>query len=234
LTISQIDELALAPILQLPGEAFLDVMTMFLRDIDAVYFNDKSLDDPEAFHIRNVLARRLMTSRQWEWQCHDLSDTITTHLGPAIAVLLFNDYGHFQAPKCYLFPQAIERLGPLLPLLKTLAESGPFLFVARTLLNLLEVSPKPAHLPIICAAATSWLSVHPDNGDFWIGRAVGRRVCVLLEKVLALEPGLLSTNQPLRREIDDLLGKLIRLGVAEAHRLEEALREKNGATSGCA
>jgi hypothetical protein len=166
-----------------------------------------------------------MTSRQWEWQRRDLSYTITTHLGPAIASLLFNDFGHFQPPKCYLFPKGIERLGPFLSLLQELAESGPFLFVATTLLNLLEVSPKPAHLPVICAAARSWLSAHPDNREFWIGQAVGRRVCAHLEAILAIEPGLFATDQPARREIDGLLGKLIRLGVAEAHRLEEAIRQ---------
>jgi hypothetical protein len=47
LTISQIDELALAPILELPGEAFLDVMTIFLRSVDDVYFNGKALGDAD-------------------------------------------------------------------------------------------------------------------------------------------------------------------------------------------
>ena len=225
LTIPQIDELALGLILELPGEAFLDAMTIFLRSVDEVFFNDKLLSDAEAVHIRTALARRLMTSRQWEWHRRDLSDTMTTHLGPAIAALFFSDFGHFQPAKCYLFPQAIERLGPFLSLLKELAEAGPFLSVATTLLNLLEVSPKPAHLPVICAAAKSWLTAHPESSEFWIGQAVGRRVCVVIEKIFALQPGLFAMDQPPRREIDDLLGKLIRLGVAEAHRLEEALRQ---------
>jgi len=40
-----------------------------------------------------------------------------------------------------------------------------------------------------------------------------------------LAPNSFAPDQPARREIDDVLGKLIRLGVAEAHRLEKALRE---------
>jgi len=225
LTIPQSDELALGLILGLPGEAFLDVTTIFVRSVDDVYFNGTDLGDTEAVHIRTTLARRLMTSRQWEWQRRDLSDSIGTHLAPALAVLLFNDYGHFLPSKCYLLEKGIDRLPPFLPLLQELAESGPFLFMAATLFNLLEVSPRPAHLPLIFAAAQSWLAAHPDDREFWIGQAIGRRVCLVIEAILRLAPNSFAPDRPARREIDDALGKLIRLGVAEAHRLEEALRE---------
>ena len=225
LTIPQIDELALGLILGLPGEAFFDVTTIFVRRVDDVYFNGTDLGDVEAVHIRTTLARRLLTSRQWEWQRRDLSDSIFTHLGPALAVLLFNDYGAFLPSKCYLLEKGIDRLPPFLPLLQELAESGPFLFMATTLLNVLEVSPRPAHLPLIFAAAQSWLAAHPDDTEFWIGQAIGRRVCLVIEAILRLAPNSLLPDQPARHEIDDVLGKLIRLGVAEAHRLEKALRE---------
>ena len=209
----------------MPGEAFLDVMTVFLRRVDDVYFNGTALDDIAAVHIRTTLARCLMASREWEWQRRDLSDRITTHLGPAIATLVFDDFGHFQPAKCYLSPKSIDRLDPFLPVLQELAESGPFLFMTTTLLNLLEVSPRPAHLGLVCAAAKSWLIAHPDSRDFWIGQAIGRRVCSLIEAILSLDPNLFSSSQPVRRETDDLLGRLVRLGVSEAHRLEEALHK---------
>lgn len=224
LTVPEIDESALGLILGLPGEAFLDVMTIFLRSVDNVYFNGTALGDAEAVHIRTVLGRRLMTSRQWEWQCRDLSDSITTHLGPAIASLAFNDFGHFQPAKSYLFQKGIDRLPPFIPVLSELAESGPFLFVATVVLNLLEVSPRTAHLRLVCGAAQKWISAHPESREFWVGHAIGRRVCTLLAAILALDPKLFGTDQPVRREIDALLGKLIRLGVSESHGLEEALR----------
>ena len=176
-------------------------------------------------HIRATIAHRLMTSRQWEWQRCDLSDSITSYLGPAIAVLLFNDFGHFQPAKCYLLPKGIDRLEPSLPLLQELAESGPFLFMATTLLNLLEVSPRPAHLGLIRAAAKSWLAAHPDSRGFWIEHSIGRRVCSVLAAILAIDPGLFAPDQRARQEIDDFLGRLVRLGVSEAHRLEESLRQ---------
>jgi hypothetical protein len=225
LTVPQIDELALGLILGLPGEAFLDVTTIFVRSVDDLYFNGTDLGDAEAVHIRTALARRLMASRLWEWQRRKLSDSVFMHLARALAVLLFNDYGYFQPAKCYLLEKGIDRLPPFLPLLKELAESGPFLFMATTMLNLLEVSPRPAHLPLIFAAAKSWLAAHPDDREFWIGQAIGQRVCLVIEAILPLAPNSFVPEQPARREIDDVLGKLIRLGVAEAHRLEKALRE---------
>lgn len=223
LTLPEIDAFALRLVLGAPGEAFLDMTTVFVRCVDDVYFNGTDLGDEQAVHIRTALARHLMESRQWKWQCHDLSDSITTHLGPAIAVLLFNDFGHFQPAKCYLLPKGIDRMDPFLPLLKELAENGPFLFMAETLLNVLKVSPRPSHLSVVCAAVKGWLVAHPDSTDFWIGHAVGRRVCSVIEAFVALEPGLLAPDQPARREVENFLGKLVRLGVSEAHRLEEAI-----------
>jgi len=225
LTVPQIDELALGLILGLPGEAFLDVTAIFVRSVDDVYFSGTDVGEVEAVHIRTTLAHRLMTSRLWEWQRRELSDSIVTHLARALAVLLFNDNGDLLPSKCYLRERGIDRLTPFLPLLQELAESGPFLFVATTLLNLLEVSPRPAHLPLTCAAAKSWLAAHPDDTEFWIGQAVGQRVCSVIEAILTLAPNSFAPDQPARREIDDVLGKLVRLGVAEAHRLEKALRE---------
>ena len=68
-------------------------------------------------------------------------------------------------------------------------------------------------------------AAHADDSEFWIGRAIGRRVCSVIEATLTLAPNSFAPDQPGRREIDDVLGKWIRLGVAEAHRLEKALRE---------
>jgi hypothetical protein len=225
LTIPQVDEFPLELILGLPGEAFMDVTTIFVRSVDAVYFSGTDLGDAEAVHIRTRLARRLKTSRDWEWQRRDLSDSINSHFGPAIAALLFNDFGHFQPAKCYLLPKGIDRLEPYLPLLQEMAENGPFLFVATTLLNLLEVSPRPPHLGLVCAAVKGWMAAHPESRDFWIENGVGRRTCSVVGAILALDPSLFVPEQKTRQEIDDLLGKLVRLGVSEAHRLEEALRQ---------
>ena len=220
----QMHEIALAPICGLPDEAFLDVMTVLLRSVDAVYFDERGLQGIEAVHIRSVLAEKLMKTRDWEWQRRNHSKSISMNLAPALAVLLFNDYGRFQPSKCYLNAKGIDRLDPFLPLLQQIAETGPFLFLAIFLLNLLEVSPRPTHLPLIVAAGKGWLASNPDDRVFWIDHSVGRRLCSVMEAVFTLDPKLFGTDQPLRNDIDSLLSGLVRLGVPEAHALENSVR----------
>ena len=224
LTIEQIDELALSMILKLPGEAFLDAVKLFVRSVDEVYFSGSDMGDSQAVHVREALARRVMASRDWEWQLRrEDSDSISLHLGRAVAALLFNEFDHFQPGKCYLRPKGIDRLGPFLPLFQEVAEKGPFLFIAVNLLNVIEVSPLPAHIGLTCAAAKSWLAAQPDSRGFWIGQAIGRRLCSTIEAIVALDPRAFTPDQPARKDVDDFLGKLVRLGVAEAHHLEDML-----------
>jgi hypothetical protein len=169
-----------------------------VRSVDDVFFNGTDLAGAEAVYIRTTLARRLMRSRLWEWQRRELSDSIPTHLARALAVLVFNDYDYLFPPKCCLLDKGVDRLPAFLPLIQELAESGAFLFMATTLLNLLEVSPRPAHLPLVCAAAKSWLAAHPDDRQLWIGQAIGQRVCSVIEAILTLAPNSLSPGQPAR------------------------------------
>jgi hypothetical protein len=141
-----------------------------------------------------------------------------------VAVVLFNEYWGFQPPKCYLKPKGVDHLGPFLPLLKEVAQSAEFLLAVIALLNLLEVAPRPAHLPVIVAAGVGWLAGRPDNKEFWIDQGIGRRLCSLMEAILASDPKPFASDEPLRKDIDSLLGILVRMGIAEAHRLEERLR----------
>jgi hypothetical protein len=224
LTLDQIDRIALAPIIGLPEEAFFDVTEVFLREVDAAYFNDKTLQPTDAMYIRTALARRLMQTRSWEWERRQRSKSMALPLGRATAVLFFNDYSLFAPAKCYLYPAAIPRLQLFLPVLQDLVEDGPFLFVAIVLLNLLEVAPAPAQLRLISAAGKAWWAANPGETAFWIDAGVGRRVCSLIQAILALGARPLLADQALRKDIDELMAGLIGLGVTEAHELEKALR----------
>jgi hypothetical protein len=64
--------------------------------------------------------------------------------------------------------------------LEKVAERANFLLAVIALLNLLEIAPRAAHLPMIDAAAKAWLSDHPDDSDFWIDQGTGRRLCSLV------------------------------------------------------
>ncbi|MEN3312812.1 MAG: hypothetical protein V7645_2141 [Actinomycetota bacterium] len=220
-----VDELVLTKILSLPEKSFFDVVTVFLRSVDAVYFGNQDIEVADAVRIRSTLADRLITSSGWRWMNASSSASVEMHLGPAIAVFFFNDYGHFQPAKSYLLPPAIDRLDPFLPVLRKLIESGPSLFVALVMLNLLEVSPRAAHLPFAVSAAKTWLSSHPDDAEFWVEYAIGPRVCALIDAAWRQEPALLRRDQTRRGDVDTLLAVLIRLGVAEAKRLEDALAD---------
>lgn len=226
LSLPEIEQIALGPIGSLPDRSFYDVLPPFLRSVDAVYFNDGDLTEPLAVNIRSALATRLMASRGWTWQQRSRSASIETHIGPAIAVLFFNDYGLTQPAKCYLPPAFLDRLAPFLPVLDTLIQSGPSHFVASVTLNLLDVSPRSAHLPFMVAAVQAWLGSYSDDSEFWVAHGFGRRVCVWFEEIVRQEPAALGADTSVRVDVDQVLAALIRLGVAEARRLEEALAGK--------
>lgn len=222
---TEIDELVLTPITSLPDRPFFDVISEFLQSVDTVYFNDGGMNENVAVSVRTSLAQRLMASRGWQRLGGTRSASIEMHLGPAIATMLFNNYLFNQPPKCYLLPLGADRLDPFLPVLGMLAESGPSHFVAVMTLNLVEVAPKSSHLPFIVAAAMAWLRSYPDDTYFWLDYDIGRRVCVLIEGIWRLEPALLDSKQAVRRDVDRLLAALVSLGVVEARRLEETLRQ---------
>jgi GNAT superfamily N-acetyltransferase len=225
LTLAQVEEVALTHIAGLPDEALFDVTTVFQRGVDSAYFHDFALQDTQAVQIRTALLKRIMTTRAWKRHVRERSTSTEIHFGPAIAVVLFNDYWTFgPPPECYLNPKGIDHLDPFLPLLKEVAESAHFFLAVIALLNLLEVAPRTAHLPVIVAAGKGWLAAHPDNRDFWIDQGIGRRLCALMEAILASDPRAFGLDQALRQDIDGLLGSLVRMGVAEAHRLEESFR----------
>ncbi len=118
---------------------------------------------------------------------------------------------------------AIDRVEPFLPILGKLAISGPSIFTALLTLNLLEVSPRSAHLPFVVETAKSWLVSFPDYSVFWGDHDIGRRLCVWFENVWRLDPTQLGADSPIRFDVDRLLAALVSLGIPEARRLEDTL-----------
>jgi energy-coupling factor transporter ATP-binding protein EcfA2 len=222
-----VERVALSPLASLPDESFCDALTRFQRFIDEVYFGNGHLEPQIAAYIRSRLAERLRASNGWTWFVRRRSESIEMHLGPAIATLFFNDYSFVQPAKAYLLPPGIDRLMPFLPTLETLAMEGASHFVAVVTLNLLEVSPRAAHLPLLLRVAGAWIAAFPNSTQFWIDYSIGTRVCALIEAAWREEPRLLGVNEPLREDLNRLLPALIRLGVAEAARLEQALMESD-------
>ncbi len=223
LSTSDATELVVRHIVALPDRNFYDVLVDFLRSIDVVYFEGDSIPRQVAVDIRSTFADRMLTTRGWERLSRTRDFSIEMHIGPAIAVLFFNDYMYGQGSKCYLLEKGVERVGPFLPILGKLVRKGPSPFAAMVLLNLLEVTPRAEQLDVLVEAGSVWLEAYPDFRQLWIDHGVGHRWCLLMEAIQARSPTSFSSSAPLRPAIDNLVASLIALGVPEATRLEEEL-----------
>ena len=109
-----------------------------------------------------------------------------------------------------------QNCNSFIPTLGMLIESSPSLFVALITLNLLEVSPRPIHLPFMVASVKTWLKNSPNDINFWVDYGMGRRICVLIETVLSQDSALLDNDESLRLEVDRLLSAMVSLGIADA------------------
>lgn len=219
----EVIELVVRHIVALPDQNFYDVLVNFLRSFDAVYFQGDNIPTQVAVDIRSALADHMLATRGWERLSRSRDLSIEMHIGPAIAVLFFNDHMYGQGSKCYLFEKGVDRVGPFLPVLGRLVSKGPSPFVALVLLNLLEVAPRAEHLGVLVEAGSAWIEAYPDFRQLWIDHGVGRRWCLLMEAIRACSSTSFSNSAQLRPAIDSLVASLIALGVPEATRLEEEL-----------
>lgn len=217
---ADVDRVVLDPIRSLPDQSFLDVTTTFLHSIDGVFFNEDRLSPGEAVRIRSALADRLTETREWRSIVGRPSSSIEMHLGPAAAAVFFNQHNFIQPARAYLTEKGIDKVSPFLPLLARLAHAAPCLFVAIVSLNLLEVSPRFEHSTLLLTTTKGCIAAFPDDKEFWIDHGIGRRVCALIEKTLIRDGSLLSQAQMPRKDVYSILAALVRVGVAEAARLE--------------
>lgn len=223
-TLPSLEQLrCVTPITELPDRSFLDILPTFVRNLDASYFETRSLQPDDAVNVRTALANRLMGLRGWRRLQGSPDDSVEWHLGPAVAVLFFNDFLRPLPARCYLYASAIGRADPFLPLLEQMNRTGASSVVALLTLNFIEVLPKWSHLPFILAAAESWLSSYPDSTAFWVSRSMGQRLCSVIERAVGDRRADLDREGSLRARADRLLAALVRVGVFEASTLERTL-----------
>lgn len=223
LTLPEVERLALKKITALPDEPFFDVLQVFLRAVDVVYFSGGDIGDV-APSIRSQLTERLMSTRGWQYHVGRPSGTIEVHLGPALATILFNDYVMTQTSS-YLNASALTRFHQFVPQMTDFLASSPSYFVAIFAMNTIEEMPDQSLLPMLAVGVQTWLKAFPGDTDLWIERRLGRRVCAWLETIHASSPDAFAPLKPIRAEVDDLLSALIREGVPEARQLENSLSE---------
>ena len=230
LSSSEVKEFAIRPLCSLPDEPFFDCLPLFLGSLDEVYFNDRLIETPIAIAIRSEFASRLVTTSGWHLIDSTRGASVESHIGPAIASLFFGQTGFLQPPQCYLIPETIKRLDPFLSVLAPLVRTGRCVFVATITLNLMEVSPAPAHLQFVMKAASDWLEVFSDYNEFWVDFSIGRRLCAWFNAVWRQEPSLFDAQTRSRSDLERLLAGLVGLGVPEARRLEESLSTAESST----
>lgn len=223
LTPAQVTDLATTPIAALPDQNFFDVLSDFLRSFDGVYFNGANVDTSVAVSIRSAFADRMVSSRGWERLSGTMDTSIEVHIAPAIATLFFNDHHFAGRTKSYLYEKGIERIGPFLPVLGRLVQSGPSPFVALVLLNLLEVAPRAEHLGLLVQAGKTWLATYRDFRSFWIDHEFGKRWCEIVERIHALDSSAIGADAAISADVESIVAELVGLGVPEASRVEELL-----------
>jgi len=85
------------------------------------------------------------------------------------------------------------------------------------------VAPRARHINFLLAGVEAWLERLPADLGMWIAMGIGRKVVDWLEAAIAEQPALLGRVHSQRDRIDRVLGRLVSIGVAEAHELEKRI-----------
>jgi len=203
----------------LPDKPFGEVAQTVIHSVDALYCNDPQRPAARPADLRAHLAKRVMALQRWRYADDPASSRIDMQSGGIIAKIMLNTYNSFSGAHCYLPPVLFDRIDPLLPAMRPLLPGGPTAFVAMCTMNLLLVATRARHLDFLLEATEAWFGRTQAPG-LWIDLGIGRKVVQWLELAIIQEPGLLAPTHPLRARIDRALGRLVGVGVAEAHDLE--------------
>jgi len=205
----------------LPDEPFCDVAVPLLRSVDVCFFNFPRSDN-RAERVRQAMACRTMAMERWKDLRRKGKLSVSIHLGPLIAALFLNSYNPFTSPaKSYLVPAVFERVDPMLDSLRPLLAGGPTAFIALCTMNTLMVAPRARHADFLFTAVDAWFEQLPNDRALWIELDTGRRVVEWLEAAAADDPALLS--DPFKSRVEQTLGRLVSLGLPEAHELERRI-----------
>lgn len=203
----------------LPDAPFAEVAETVQHAADVLYFNHASRASARPVALREKLVARVMALSRWQSVRDPGEARIDLDSGGVIAKMLFNTYGPINGPHSYLPPAVFDRVDPFLPVLRPILPGGQTVFVARCTMNLLLVAPRSRHLGFLLDAVEAWF-VRTTSPELWIAAGVGPKVVQWLEVCVVEDPGLLAPAHPARTRIDWALGKMVGVGVAEAHDLE--------------
>lgn len=210
---------------RLPDQSFGDVAETLIHAADELYFNDADRTAERPVMLRERLAARVMALRRWKYFGDPRSQSIDHDSGGVVAKMLFNTHDPFGGTRCYLYDPVSERLDALLGPIRPLLPGGPTSFVALCVMNLLLATPRARHLDFLLAAADAWFERIPNDAGFWTALGIGQRMVEWFEAVVAETPALLLPSHRDRDRIDRVLGRLVGVGIAEAHEMEKKVEQ---------
>lgn len=209
-------------LISLPNESFIGAVAPFLQHLDDMTFGDSTISVELAVGYREAAAERMMTTYEWRRLLGETSNSMSIDFRPAISSLFFNTAGAFQPPKSRLLELGIRQLDPAIPLLVRCISSAPSYAVAIFTMNLVEVAFRESHKPMVLTLADSCLKNGIGEREFWIDTNMGARVCSYFDKLLRTLVDQVQVEM-LAQELDDIISRLILIGVPEAQRLQDAI-----------
>lgn len=222
LQISQANSVLNDRLISLPDESFIEAVAPFLQHLDEMTFGASSVSVELAVGYREAVVERMMKTYEWQRLRGDTSNSMSIDFRPAISNLFFNTSNTFEPPKSRLLELGIQRLDPAIPLLVRCVSSAPSNAVAIFTMNLVEVTFRQSHKPLVLALADACLKEGIGDREFWIGTNIGARICSYFVK---LAGNLVDRAQieVLAQELDDIISRLILIGVPEAQRLQDKI-----------
>jgi hypothetical protein len=207
-----------------PEQSFFDLLALFQRDVDQVYFNAQILPTATAVAVRSQLAQMVRQTKDWKWLRDQREERIDIHLAAAVSTLFFVESGGIiGTTKAYLLEKGIDGLVPFLPTLQELVADNPSPYVGSMALLLLEVSPRPEHMGLLLSCADAWMPVYRGNNQFWREYGFGQRWCSLVRKILERDSAGYGRGDTRRVSLDRVLAYLVTEGIPGASQLEEML-----------
>lgn len=213
-------EQLLLPVLELPDNSFCVVAGTIIHAADVCYFNDRSRPADRACNLRTQLVTRTLTLRRWSLDNRPGDLGIDHDRGPVIAKLFLNIFNPFASTESYLVPAVFDRLDPLLDTLRPLLPGGPIAFISLCTMNTLMVAPTSRHLDFLLSAVEIWLDATIQEKSMWHALGIGRKVAEWFDEAVVEDSSLFHREHPQRMRIDTMLGRLVSLGISEAHEIE--------------
>lgn len=214
-------------ITDLPDKSFSAIAAVVLRAADALYFNDAERPAVRPVALRSLLGTRVMVLSRWEYVLDPGGASIDMESAEIIARMLLNDYNFDGRTDSYLPPLLFDRVDPLFDAIKPLMPGGPTSFVALCTMNMLLVAPRARHIDFLLDAVEAWFG-RTIAASMWLDMGIGRQIIRWFDAVIAEDPSLLAPAHPARVRIDGVLGRLVGVGIAEAHEIERRVEVAAG------